>query len=147
MAGGGGCKGNDEIGLIYDFQMLAGMKDGLIASQWSFFSFFTESWWQTVEFLNFPSAILKSTTTKSLRLRFTYVDCKRERYKTVFGDTLSGQCQSCFWSGELTRPVGRGVHGVRTSPPPPKSQKGPPDGIVKDLKWYKTNVVVVGLTN
>ena len=29
---------------------------------------------------------------------------------------------------------------------PPKSQKGPPDGIVKHLKWYKTNVVVVGLT-
>ena len=27
-----------------------------------------------------------------------------------------------------------------------ESQKGPPDGIVKDLKWYKTNVMVVGLT-
>ena len=44
-------------------------------------------------------------------------------------------------------PVGRrggGVRGVRTHPP--KSQKGPPDEIVKDLKWYKTNVVVVELT-
>ena len=27
-----------------------------------------------------------------------------------------------------------------------KSQKGLPDGIVKYLKWYKTNVVVVGWT-
>ena len=44
----------------------------------------------------------------------------------------------------LYRPVGRGVHGVRTHPR--KNQKGPPDGIVKYLKWYKTNVVVVGLT-
>ena len=30
---------------------------------------------------------------------------------------------------------------------PPKSQKGPSDEIVKDLKWCKTNVVVVvGMT-
>ena len=45
------------------------------------------------------------------------------------------------------RPVGReggrGAHA--TPPPPPKSQKGPLDGMVKDLKWYKTNEVVVGL--
>ena len=34
----------------------------------------------------------------------------------------------------------RGVHA------PPQEAKGPLDGIVKDLKWYKTNVVVVGLT-
>ena len=33
---------------------------------------------------------------------------------------------------------GRGVRGVRT--PPPRSQKGPPDGIVKDFKRYKNNV-------
>ena len=32
----------------------------------------------------------------------------------------------------LNRLVGRGVHGVRTHPP--RSQKGPPDGIVKYLK-------------
>ena len=31
------------------------------------------------------------------------------------------------------RPVGRGVRGMRMHPPP-RSQKGPPDGIVKDLK-------------
>ena len=37
--------------------------------------------------------------------------------------------------------------GHATPPPPhPKSQNSPPDGIVKDLKWYKTNMVVVGLT-
>ena len=40
------------------------------------------------------------------------------------------------------RTVGRGMRGVRA----PKSQKGPPYGFVKDLKWYKNNVVVVGLT-
>ena len=33
---------------------------------------------------------------------------------------------------------GGGVRGVRT--PPPRSQKGPPDGIVKDFKRYKNNV-------
>ena len=33
---------------------------------------------------------------------------------------------------------GGGVCGVR--PPPPRSQKGPPDGIVKDFKRYKNNV-------
>ena len=32
------------------------------------------------------------------------------------------------------------------SRPVPKSQKDPPDEIVKDLKWYKTNVVVLGMT-
>ena len=48
--------------------------------------------------------------------------------------------------GKLARrQEGGGERGVRTHPP--KSQKGPPDGIVKDLKWYKTNVVVVELTN
>ena len=36
------------------------------------------------------------------------------------------------------------MRGVRTHLP--KSQKGPPDGIVKDLKLYKNNVVVLGLT-
>ena len=46
----------------------------------------------------------------------------------------------------LIRPVGRGgARGAHAHPPPPKSQKGPADGIVKDLKWYKKNVVVVGL--
>ena len=33
---------------------------------------------------------------------------------------------------------GGGVRGVRT--PPLRSQKGPPDGIVKDFKRYKNNV-------
>ena len=33
---------------------------------------------------------------------------------------------------------GRGVGGVRMLPP--RSQKGPPDGIVKDFKRYKNNV-------
>ena len=33
---------------------------------------------------------------------------------------------------------GGGVRGVRT--PHPRSQKGPPDGIVKDFKRYKNNV-------
>ena len=33
---------------------------------------------------------------------------------------------------------GRGVGGVRM--PPPRSQKGPPGGIVKDFKRYKINV-------
>ena len=43
------------------------------------------------------------------------------------------------------RPVGlRG--GARGPHATPKSQKSPPDGIVKDLKWYKTSVVVIGLT-
>ena len=37
-----------------------------------------------------------------------------------------------------------GGGGARTHPL--KSRKGPPDEIVKDLKWYKTNVAVVGLT-
>ena len=47
--------------------------------------------------------------------------------------------------GKLARrQEGGGERGVRTHPP--KSPKGPPDGIVKDLKWYKTNVVVVELT-
>ena len=43
-----------------------------------------------------------------------------------------------------------GMRGMRPHPPPPlppKSQNGPLDGIVKDLKWYKNNVVVVELTN
>ena len=44
------------------------------------------------------------------------------------------------------RPVGMGGKGVRSHPPPPQSQKGPPDGIIKYLKWYKTNVVMLGLT-
>ena len=35
----------------------------------------------------------------------------------------------------------RGAHAL-----PPQEPKGPLDGIVKGLKWYKTNVVVVGLT-
>ena len=39
---------------------------------------------------------------------------------------------------------GGGVRGMRTHPPGAK--KCPPDGIVKDLNWYKTNVVMVGLT-
>ena len=40
-----------------------------------------------------------------------------------------------------------GARGARAPPPPPpKSQKGPPDGIVKYLKWYKNNPVMVGLT-
>ena len=30
--------------------------------------------------------------------------------------------------------------------PPHKSQKGPPDGTVKNLKWYKNNAVLVELT-
>ena len=38
------------------------------------------------------------------------------------------------------------ARGAHAPPPPPKNQKGPPDGIVKDLKWYKSNVVVLGLT-
>ena len=33
---------------------------------------------------------------------------------------------------------GGGVRGVRT--PPPRSQKGPPDGIVEGFKRYKNNV-------
>ena len=46
------------------------------------------------------------------------------------------------------RAVGRGggARGAHAPPPPPKSQKGPPDGIIKDLEWYKTNVVVLGFT-
>ena len=36
------------------------------------------------------------------------------------------------------RRQGEGVRGVRT--PPPRSQKGPPDGIVKGFKRYKNNV-------
>ena len=39
-----------------------------------------------------------------------------------------------------------GARGVHAPPPPPRSQKGPPDGIVKDLKCYKNNVVMVELT-
>ena len=36
---------------------------------------------------------------------------------------------------------GRGGGRVRRVPtPPPRSQKGPPDGIVKDFKRYKNNV-------
>ena len=36
------------------------------------------------------------------------------------------------------RRQGEGVRWVRM--PPPRSQKGPPDGIVKDFKRYKNNV-------
>ena len=36
--------------------------------------------------------------------------------------------------------------GGAHAPPPTKSQKGPPDGMVKNSKWYKINVVVAGLT-
>ena len=35
-----------------------------------------------------------------------------------------------------TRPVGRGVNSLFMHPLP-SSQKGPADGVVKDLKWYK----------
>ena len=31
-------------------------------------------------------------------------------------------------------------------PPPPRSQKGPPDEIVKYLRWYKNSRVMVRLT-
>ena len=41
-------------------------------------------------------------------------------------------------AGQARRHGGGGVRGVRT--PPPRSQKGPPDGIVKDFKRYKNNV-------
>ena len=42
--------------------------------------------------------------------------------------------------------AGRELTGARTPPPPPQEPKGPPDEIVKNFKWYKNNVVVVGLT-
>ena len=50
----------------------------------------------------------------------------------------------CKWQARRQDGGGGGVRGVRMHPP--RSQKGPPDGIVKDLKWYKNNVVMVGLT-
>ena len=43
----------------------------------------------------------------------------------------------CSWRGSFVAIVQarrQGVRGVRTHPPPPKSQKAPPDGIVKYLK-------------
>ena len=45
----------------------------------------------------------------------------------------------------IYRPVGRGGCAGCTCTCT-KSQKGPPDGIVKDSKWYKNNVMMVGLT-
>ena len=41
----------------------------------------------------------------------------------------------------MARWQGGGCAGCARTPPPPKSQKGPPDEIVKYLKWCKTNVV------
>ena len=42
------------------------------------------------------------------------------------------------------RPVGReGCAGCARTPPPPRSQKGRPDGIVKYLKLYKNSRVMV----
>ena len=41
-------------------------------------------------------------------------------------------------AGQARRHGGAGVRGVRM--PPPRSQKGPPDGIVKYFKRYKNNV-------
>ena len=41
-------------------------------------------------------------------------------------------------AGQARRHGGGRVRGVRT--PPPRSQKGPPDGIVKDFKRCKNNV-------
>ena len=41
-------------------------------------------------------------------------------------------------AGQAYRHGRGGGGGVRTQPP--RSQKGPPDGIVKDFKRYKSNV-------
>ena len=41
-------------------------------------------------------------------------------------------------AGQARRHGGGGVCGMRT--PPPRSQKGPPGGIVKYFKRYKNNI-------
>ena len=50
---------------------------------------------------------------------------------------------SIVWAVYIIRPVGKG--GARGAHATPKEPKVPPDGIVKDLKWYKNNVVMLGL--
>ena len=52
----------------------------------------------------------------------------------MLGLNISDFNPSVVSQKEEIRPVGTG--GVRGAhAPPPPSQKGPPDGIVKDLKW------------
>ena len=70
--------------------------------------------------------------------------CRMQVFRILLLETQSEQrrskpCCTCFYdSGE--------AQARRQGGCAPKSQKVPPDGIVKDLKGYKTNVVVVGLT-
>ena len=64
--------------------------------------------------------------TSKQPLQETLASYRQSRYKK-FSDSNSGRKQA--------RRQG-GVRGVRTHPPP-RSQKGPPNGIVKDLQWCK----------